>query len=121
MSPEGLLNRAALDARRTDGKGHHTASVWADRPRPGETREDVIRRLLEATELHGLDPARNPHLWSCTSAQKLLDEGFSFEKDEYEGEPDEHYSVVLGDPPTLEDTTRFAEAFTKERRPDQGD
>lgn len=52
----------------------------------------------------------------CTTAQKLLDLGFSFEKDGYDGEPNEHYSVILGDPPTLEDAERFVSAFTKERR-----
>lgn len=119
MSPQGVLKRAALDARRSDGKGHHTASVWADHAREGETREQVIARLLAATELHGLDPARNPHLWWCSSAQELLDEQFAFEKDEYPGEPPEHYSVILGYPPTLEDTERFVAAFKKERRPQE--
>ena len=47
------------------------------------------------------------------------DRGFTFEKDEYDGEPEEHYSVVLGDSPTLEDAKRFVAAFTKERRPGQ--
>jgi hypothetical protein len=119
MSPEGVLKRAELDARRSTGKGHHTASVWADRARPGETREEVIARLLAVTELHGLDPARNTHLWWCSSAQKLLAEGFTFEKDEEDGEADEHYSVILGYPPTLDDAKRFVAAFTKERRPGQ--
>jgi hypothetical protein len=119
MSPQGVLHRAELGARRSDGKGHHTASVWADRARPGETREQVIVRLLAVTELHGLDPARNPHLWWCSSAQKLLAERFTFEKDGYDGEPDEHYSVILGYPPTLGDAERFVAAFTKERRPGQ--
>jgi hypothetical protein len=119
MSPEGVLNRAKLDARRTDGKGHYTASVWVDHARAGESREDVLNRLLLATELHGLDPARNPHLWWCSSVRKLLDQRFVFEKDDYDGEPDEHYSVVLGHPPTLEDAQRFVAEFTKERRPAQ--
>lgn len=118
MSPEGVLKRAELDARRSTGKGHYTASVWADHARPGETREQVITRLLEVTQLHGLDPARNPHLWWCSSAQRLLDDGFAFEKDEEDGEADEHYSVILGSPPTLVDTKRFVAAFTKERRPE---
>ncbi|KZS82296.1 hypothetical protein A4G29_12260 [Mycobacterium kansasii] len=118
MSPEGVLKRAELDARRSTGKGHYTASVWADHARPGETQEQLIRRLLAATELHGLDPAKNRHLWWCAPAQKLLDEGFTFEKDEEDGEGEEHYSVVLGYPPTLEDVKRFVSAFTKERRPE---
>jgi hypothetical protein len=117
MSPQGVLDRAAKDARRSEGNGHHTASVWADHARPGEEREQVLARILDATELHGLDPARNPSLWWCSSAQELLDRSFTFEKDHYDGEPEQHYSVVLGYPPTLEDAQRFVEAFTKERRP----
>jgi hypothetical protein len=119
MSPEGVLKRAGLDARRSDGNGHHTASVWADHAAAGEDRMTVIRRILVATELHGLDPERNTRLWWCSSAQKLVDEGFVFEKDGYAGEPESHYSVVLGDPPTLDDAKRFVALFTKERRPMQ--
>ena len=75
--------------------------------------EAVIARLLDA-QMHGLDAARNPHLWWCSSAQTLLDERFVFEKDDEDGEADEHYSVILGNPPTLEDAKRFVQAFTKE-------
>ena len=117
MSANGILHRATLDARRSDGKGHFTASVWSDHAHADETIDDVITRLLRATELHGLIAHRNPHYWWCTTAHTLLDRGFEFEKDEYDGEPDEHYSVILGDPPTLEDTERFVTAFIKERRP----
>ena len=79
----------------------------------------MIRRLLAATELNGLHAERNPHLWWCSSAQKIVEGRFVFEKDEYDGEPAEHYSVVLGDPPTLEDAQRFVGLFTKEGRPEQ--
>lgn len=119
MSAEGVLKRAAIDARRSDGKGHHTASVWADHAAPGEDRVALLRRILVATELHGLDPAKNPNLWWCSSAREIRDEGFVFEKDEYDGEPEAHYSVVLGDPPTLEDAQTFVRLFNKERRPVQ--
>ena len=43
----------------------------------------------------------------------------AFVKDNYDGEPESHYSVILGDPPTLEDVERFLVPFTKERRPVQ--
>lgn len=66
---------------------------------------------------YGLAAHRNPHYWWCTTAQELLDLGFSFVKDGYRDEPEAHYSVVLGAPPTLEDADRFVAAFTKERRP----
>lgn len=108
-----------MDARRSDGKGHHTASVWADHATPGEDRAMLLGRILVATELHGLDPAKNPNLWWCSSAREIRDEGFAFEKDGYDDEPEAHYSVVLGDPPTLEDAETFVSLFTKERRPEQ--
>jgi len=52
MSAQRVLERAAQDARRSDGKGHHTASVWADRARRGETREQLIDRLLAVRHCH---------------------------------------------------------------------
>ncbi|MGO9286205.1 MAG: hypothetical protein ACLP75_25435 [Mycobacterium sp.] len=116
MSAERVLARAAQDARRSDGKGHHTASVWADRARPGETREELIDRLLAISELHGVVATNNPDYWRCSTARELTDNRFTFEKDGWPGEPDEHYSVVLGSPPQLEDAQRFVSAFTKERR-----
>ncbi|MGV9710871.1 hypothetical protein ACWDTI_09425 [Gordonia sp. NPDC003424] len=76
-----------------------------------------MARLLEAAELGGLDAARNPKYWVCTSARELLDRGFTFEKDDYPDEPKEHYSVVLSAAePTFEDAERFIEAFELERR-----
>lgn len=119
MSAEGVLHRAELDARRSGGKGHYTASVWADHAAEAEQTSDVIARLLAATELHGLAASRNPRYWWCAPAHELIDRGFTFEKDGYDGEPAEHYSVILGDPPTLEDAERFVSAFTKEMRPTQ--
>ena len=116
-----LLDRAAQDARRTGGNGHHTASVWADAARDDEDRDAVIDRLMRATELHGVNPRTNPDYWFCSSAAKITSLGFVFEKDEYPGEPDEHYSVILGSPPSIEDAKRFTSAFTKERRRERDD
>lgn len=121
MSAERLVARAAQDARRSDGKGHHTASVWVAAQRPGEDRSDVVLRLLALTELYGVNPQTNPDFWFCSTASQITELGFRFEKDEYTGEPEEHYSVVLGDPPTEEDAQRFVSAFTKERRRGRSD
>jgi len=96
-----------------DGSG-----AGSQQARAAELSSPAPRRA-DSAELHGLDPARNPHLWWCSSAQKLLAERFTFEKDGYDGEPDEHCSVILGYPPTLGDAERFVAAFTKERRPGQ--
>jgi hypothetical protein len=117
MSAEGVLTRAERDSRRSGGPGLHTASVWADHPSSAdETRQDVIKRLLQATEMQGLDPGRNPSFWWCSTAKELLDRGFSFIKDGEPDEADQHYSVVLGNPPDLADAARFVEAFVKEKR-----
>jgi hypothetical protein len=116
VTAERVLARARQDARRSDGKGKFTASVFADHARGDETREDVIRRLLEASELQGIAPERNPNYWRCSTAQELLDRGLTFDKDEYPGELLEHYSVILGENPQLEDAQRFLDAFTKEKR-----
>ena len=116
MSAERVVARAAQDARRSDGKGHHTASVWAAKARECEERNALIDRLLAVTELNGVNPDTNPDFWFCSTAREITDLGFRFEKDEYPDEPAEHYSVILGDPPTEEDARRFISAFTKERR-----
>ncbi len=116
MSAEGVLKRAGLDARRPEGKGHYTASVWADHAAEGETEADVVARLLAASELHGLAADNNRKYWMCSTAQKLFDQGFTFEKDDYPDEPREHYSVVLGDSPGIEDAQRFVGEFSKEVR-----
>jgi len=117
MSAEGVLARAERDSRRSGGPGLHTASVWADHPaNPTESRDRVIQRVLAVTEMSGCDPSRNPNFWWCSTAQELIDRGFSFIKDGWPGEPSEHYSVVLGHPPELADAKRFVGAFVKEKR-----
>lgn len=116
VTAERVLARAKQDARRSGGKGKFTASVFADHARGDEAREELIRRLLRASELEGIAPERNPHYWRCSTAQELLDRGFTFDKDEYPGERPEHYSVILGENPQLEDAQRFLDAFAKDRR-----
>jgi hypothetical protein len=48
MSPEGVLKRAGLDARRSSGKGHHTASVWFSGTQP--KLEDAQRFVATFTK-----------------------------------------------------------------------
>jgi hypothetical protein len=116
VTAERVRARAKQDARRSDGNGKFTASVFADHARSGESRDDVIHRLLQASELAGIAATRNPSYWRCSTAQELLDQGFTFQKDRYPDERPEHYSVILGDDPQIEDVQRFLDAFTKERR-----
>lgn len=110
MSPQGVLDRAIAEADRTEGNHLHAVSVWADNANAGETRDQLIARLLAASEMRA---ASNPYYWECSTAEELIRRHFTFDKDGDDDEPDVHYVVVLGDQPTLEDAKRFVEAFTK--------
>jgi len=103
-----VLNKAAQEHRRT---GHYRVSVFAAVARQGESVEAVEARLLRASELGHIDPASNLKYFTCR-AGALLERGFTFWK--YDDDPDElpeHYSVDLGDSPTLDDAGRFLGAF----------
>lgn len=113
-----LIRQAEKSARRSDGKRHHSLSVWADAAHDGESRQQVIERLLDVTKLVGMAAEKNRHYWFCSTATEITTMGFHFEKDDYPGEPPEHYSVVLGDPPTEADVERFISAFNREQRRD---
>lgn len=114
MEPGALLKSAAKEYRRI---GAYRVSVFADRLLPGEDLEDLVRRLLAVSELTGIDPTSNRKYWMCAGAQELRSRHFTFHKDDYDGEPPEHYSVDLGNPPTDEDAARFVEVFENYRRP----
>jgi len=108
-----VLQRAELSYRRT---GRWFSSVFADSKRSGEVEEDVIKRLLRASELSAIKPDRNPKYYLCSRAECIIERSFTFEKDGYEGEVPEHYSVDLGENPTIEDAQRFLDAFDEKRR-----
>jgi hypothetical protein len=112
--PQSVLNSAEKEARRTGGRWG--VSIFAAARRPGESTEEVIARLLVASELSGIDPSSNRKYFVCAQAKELLDEGFMFWKDEDDDELREHYTVVLGEPPTLDDAERFLRAFGEARR-----
>ncbi|WP_433599142.1 hypothetical protein ACQPXH_26200 [Nocardia sp. CA-135953] len=115
MEPESLIKRAALDARRSEG-GHHAVSVWCGVQEEGETESELRDRILDITVQNGLGAANNNRYWVCTTALELMERGFKFVKDGYDGEPEAHFSVILGDPPTLEDAKRFVEPFERMER-----
>jgi hypothetical protein len=107
--PVRVLEWAAKEHRRT---GHYRLSVFAAVPVAGETVEAVQARLLKASELAGIDPENNPKYFVCTQARQLLDRRFTFWKDDDDpDEPAEHFSVDLGEAPTLEDVQLFLEQF----------
>jgi hypothetical protein len=110
MSPAGLLRSAQKEARRTSG--HHGLSVFAAVTRRGEPRDSVIGRLLQASELAGVNAATNSRYYVCVQAEELLSRGFTFWKDESDAEElPEHYNVDLGTEPGVEDAERFRQAF----------
>ena len=111
ISSEALLNSAVKEYRRA---GHYRLSVFADAAGQGESVEAVEARLLLAA-FETLDPARNDRYFTCTAGE-LLDRGFTFWKDDEPGELAEHYSVDLGERPTLDDVSRFRGAFGPARR-----
>jgi hypothetical protein len=115
IKPDAVWEWACKEHRRT---GRHRLSVFADIRRGQETEQDVIDRLLKASELAGIDPAKNKKYSLCTSAAELLDLGFTFWRDGDDDERDEHYSVDLGTDATLEDAVRFLSVFrpAEERR-----
>lgn len=108
VEPKHLLRHITKVYRRY---GVNHASVFADSQRQGETRDDLIARLLNAAELSGISASLNETFWYCSAASDLLDDGFCFVKDGYDGELDEHYSIDLGNSPTIQDTEKLAAHF----------
>jgi hypothetical protein len=108
IEPKHLL-RSAKRVYKKYGVNH--LSVFAGSRRQGETVDDLIARLLNAAELSGISASLNHTFWFCSAASDLMDDGFCFVKDEYDGELDEHYSINLGNSPTIQDTERLAAHF----------
>ncbi len=92
--------------------GHFRLSVFADKLREGEEEAALIDRLLDAAEVSGILRANNPKYWFCQRAGDLLDDGFKFVKDGYPGEVPEHWSIDLGNTPSLHDTEKLAGHLT---------
>lgn len=111
--PQKVLESAAKEHRLT---GHYRLSVFADSPRPGETEAQLRLRLVQAAGLSGIDLNNQRKYFVCTQAKELLDSPFTFWKDGDDDEKDEHYSVDLGDEPTVDDVKRFLAAFPGEQR-----
>jgi len=110
IEPKHLLRHAKKVHKRHDV---HHISVFVDSRREDETEDDLIARLLNAAELSGIsisDPM-NATFWYCSAASDLMNDGFRFVKDGYDGELDEHYSIDLGNSPTIQDTERLAAHF----------
>jgi hypothetical protein len=107
--PERVLQSAEKEARRTSGR--FGLSVFAAAACEGESSQDVIRRLLKASELGGIDPRSHPKYFVCARAEQVLNMGFTFWKDGDDDEVAEHYTVNLGAELSLEVVGRFLEVF----------
>jgi hypothetical protein len=72
-------------------------SVFADEPREGESRLDVLRRLVRDAGLARIqiESERNAICWTATVGD-VQDLGFVVSKEGYPGEPESHYSIDLG-------------------------
>lgn len=120
-APESVLSRAAVEHRRI---GVYGLSVFADVARSGEDRDDLIKRLLKASELDGMDPEKNKNVWVCAEARELRKPGFSFYKYTADEDPEsrelpEHYSVDLSDvepTPSVATVEKFLAPFSSEKR-----
>jgi hypothetical protein len=110
---DAMLASAQKEFRRS---GSYRLSVFADSRHEGDPSDEaVIARMLEAAKLSHIDPNRNPKFFLCADARALMDDGFEFVKDNYAGEEPEHYSIDLGNDPSLQDTERLAGHFSEAR------
>ena len=115
--PAAILRSAQKEYRRS---GKYRISVFADSKVEGETEdEQLIDRLLRAAQLSNIKPEGNKKFWLCARAAALMDDGFEFVKDNYPGEETEHYSIDLGNEPSLQDTEQLAGHFSESRSWDQ--
>ena len=108
ITAAAVLSSAQKEARRS---GKYRISVFADAPRVDETEDSLIDRLLRASELTGVSRDGNPKYWLCARAGELLVLGYAFVKDGYDSEIPEHYSIDLGQGPTVEDTQLLVAQF----------
>lgn len=96
--------------------GAYRLSVFASEQWDEETEDDVVQRILAASELQNISPESNQKFWFLSEAGKIYDLGHKLVKYGFEGEIAEHYSVDLGKSATLDDTERIAALFSPMRR-----
>ncbi len=112
--PDQVFRRAELEFRRI---GRYRLSVFAGVKAPGESDDDLKRRLVRAAGLSGIN-LDNQRKMFAARAEDLSGRGLVFYKDEDDDELDEHYSVDLGLESPRDIADRFLEAFGPgERRP----
>lgn len=110
--PTAVLRSAEKEFRRT---GVYGVSVFADLARSGESDADTIRRLVAVAGLSGLDLSSNKRVYVCSRAAEILALKLRFTKDDDPDELAEHYSVDLGQAPTVDVVESFLGVFDEGR------
>ncbi|OZC84492.1 hypothetical protein CH282_15255 [Rhodococcus sp. 06-418-1B] len=113
IAPDRLLARAEQEYRRSARYG---ISVFAAAPDGTEDQDRLIQRILEASELQNVKPETNQKFWWLAEASAIYDLGYTFCKAGFLGEIDLHYSLLLGEAPTLEDSKRISDLFQPRKR-----
>jgi len=113
IGAEAILKKAGQAHRHC---GAHLVSVFASDPYPDENQDEVVARILAASELQDVKPETNKKFWWLAEAGLLYDSGYSLRKYGFEGEIPEHFSIDLGNSPTIEDAKRISELFIPRRR-----
>lgn len=93
-----------------DGIAAREALVWVRTPEGDESLLETLKKLAADADVTW---ANQRKVFVATRAERLMDEGFEFFKDCFEGEPEAHYCVRL---PALEAAAvdRFLQAFDAE-------
>lgn len=89
--------------------------MFADVKAEDESDDDLLRRLVTAAGLSGLDISKNRNCWTSTSGS-LQDLGLTFWKDGDVDEVPEHYSLDLGSNPTVARVDEVLGAFVGPER-----
>lgn len=114
--PERVLASASKEYRRLAAEGRaprYLLSVFAAVPMESEDEPAVIDRLVDAAGLSHIQLDGHRKVFICSRASQLYQAQFKFYKDGDEDELEEHYSVDLGEEPTLDDVRRFLEQFDR--------
>lgn len=112
--PDRVLAQADKEYRNDSAEAglipHFGLSVWVGVPTADEPVLDTLKRLARAADIRWEGQKR---VFVATRAERLVNQGFTFFKDCFAGEPAEHFCVRL---PSLElDTVkRFLQAFDSE-------
>lgn len=116
VSPDSVLEKARDNHLLYGGDDdpRFFSSVFVLRSPADAADEDLHRELLAAAQLSHIYPGNNRLYFVC-QASAIYELGFTFKKDRYDGESENHYSVDLGPSPTSDDASRLVSAFDRRK------